>query len=240
MLLIGILPFEQTIAALAPSDVVDVLKMLEEFEKGKISLSQLTDDPKDRKAIIRYYLINTNILATKYKVVVGRCFALEERYEEAAGLARDYVRVYSNDWRGWRILGNSHFVLKSYGEAVAALTNAVILGDEECYAPLAAAAIAIGRLDLVKDIVPHLLILKKVDRTDQDDKLTILGVLTLYSLKAKERDVFLKGLEGFDAKNILTRRDVAKTVLLGCDEFGGQETQSICSKLREALSMEKN
>lgn len=142
---------------------------------------------------------------------------------------------YSNDWRAWRILGGAHIATKSYGKAVWAYTNAVMLGDEECFAPLGVVALATDRVDPVRNILPHLLILKQASRTDQYDRLSIVAVLTAYSLTTHQQEVFLKALQGVEIKDILLCDDVARTVSLACEEFGAKEVETICSKPKEAI-----
>jgi hypothetical protein len=223
--------------SLTKAESADVQKKLEAFEKGTVQLHEISNGEEDRRKIIAYFQSNTNAVSLKSKLVVSRCFAIESQLPQAISLAEEYVKVYSNDWRGWRILGGASFETKSYPQAVWAYTNAVMLGAEDCYIPLGAAALNAERFDIVTDIVPHLLILKKVSRTQQYDKLTIVALLTGYALKTEQPDVFIKAVEGFEAKDILAREDVAKAVTTGCKEFGGtKEVEALCSKLKEALS----
>jgi hypothetical protein len=68
--------------------------------------------------------------------VADRCFAINKEFPRAAKLAEEYVSICSNDLRAWRILGGTHFATQSWAKAVWAYTNAVMLGGEDCYAPL--------------------------------------------------------------------------------------------------------
>ena len=239
LLLLAGLCFCVKVAAepLTKAESADVQKKLEAFEKGTVQLFEISDSEEDWRKTIAYFRSNTNAVSLKSKLVVSRCFALAGQFPQAASLAEEYVKVYSNDFRGWRILGGASCETKSYPQAVWAYTNAVMLGAEDCYVPLTAAALKAQRFDIIKDIVPHLLILKEASRTEQDDKLSIVLVLTVYSLNTDQSDVFFKAVEGFEAKDILARDDVAKAVSIGCKRFGGsKDVDALCSKIKQALS----
>ncbi len=134
--------------------------------------------------------------------------------------------------------GRTVLAQKSFSEAIRAYTNAVMLGDEGCYGPLAGAALTTDRLDLVRDIVPHLLILKEARRTEEDVKLEMIMSLALYPVKADQQDVFIKALEGVAIERILSRKDVTMPVEWGCEKFTNAEVRSICKQLVEARKPE--
>jgi len=222
--------------SLSSHDVLLAKESLQAFDEGKAGLEELSEGTgrTGRQKLIAYYLTDTNTVSLKGKLLVSRCFAIDKRFPQAALLAEEYLHVYSNDWRGWRILGGARFASSNWNDAVRAYTNAVILGDEACYTPLVGAAIQADRLDLIRDIVPHLLILKEAQRTDENTKLEIVMGLALYAFKADQEAVFVKALEGMTAEKLLSRRDVAMAVRWGCEKFTTPEAQLICKKLQEA------
>jgi len=57
------------------------------------------------------------------KLPISRCLGATDHCQEAMKLATEYVAVYSNDWRGWRVLGLSRFGQKDYDGALTALTK---------------------------------------------------------------------------------------------------------------------
>ena len=123
----------------------NVKQKLEAFEKGTITLEELTGSSgnEGRQEIIEYYLLHTNSVSIKAKLPISRCFASFDKYKEAVQLAEEYAYVYSNDWHGWKILGGANLALGNYAAAVEALTNSAKLGDEYSYAPLVFAALKI-------------------------------------------------------------------------------------------------
>ena len=104
--------------------------------------------------------MHTNEVTTKMKLPIAKSYAVWARDLQSAELAQDYVDTYSNDWRGWRVLGGSKLMMKSYSEAVDALTKAARLGDDGNYSGLGAAALMADRLDVFRSIaLPHLLVI---------------------------------------------------------------------------------
>src|ERR1051325_8847435 len=112
-----------------------VKQKLDAFENGKLNLSALNEKngKQGNRKLIGYYLAQTNDSSAKSKLPISRSFAGFGAYFEAAKLAKEYVSTYSNDWHGWRILGNAYFLLNACDmmnasdEAIAAYSNAVHL-----------------------------------------------------------------------------------------------------------------
>lgn len=210
---------------------------LKGFENRSVSLEELTEEGGAplRQEIVRYYTNHINRVSVKAKLVVSRCFALEHDFQSAAQLAEEYIAVYTNDYRGWRILGGASSLLDRNDRAFEAYKKAVALGDETCYVPLAGAALDLNRLDAVREIVPQLLRLKTSKEPPKFVKLEIIGVLALYARKAEDKDVFLKALDGEKAEDILSRDDIAATVDKTCQKFQATEVEAICQKVHEAV-----
>ncbi|MBI3848713.1 MAG: hypothetical protein HY298_00270 [Verrucomicrobia bacterium] len=223
-----------TAPSLTEKETVDVRQKLEAFEKGKITVEDLTDKAEWGRKIIAYYLSHTNDVTAKMKLPISRSLAAFEKYPEAAKLAADYVQVYSNDWRGWNILGGANGFMENFDQAVRAFTNAVRLGCESCYAPLAFYAMHVDRLDIVQDLVPHLLVLKRSKDTREIRPLDIVTALALYSLKANQQDIFVKALDGVGVKDILSRDDLKRLVTDGCKKFKAKEVEKLCQELEKA------
>ena len=225
-----------TTMALTKTDEVEVKQKLKAYESGKITLEELTEKGGaewDRK-LITYYLSHTNEVAVTMKLPIGRCFAVFGSFPEAARLAEDYVQVYSNDWRGWKIVGVANFSIGNFDRALVACTNAVKLGNEGSYGPLAFVALKLDRLDIVRDIVPRLLELKNATPTKEIKPLDIVLALVLYSLKADQPDVFVKAVNGVNIKDIMRREDLKHFVSVGCEQFKSKEVQKICQQIEAA------
>jgi hypothetical protein len=233
-----------TFAADGPSSITKLQltqarKDLADYESGKLTLHELTDDKKRARTLIGFYWGNTNEITAKMKLPISRCFAGFSKYQDAARLAQEYVSVYSNDWRGWSMLGGVKYLMNSYNEAIWAYTNAVNLGDEGNLTGLGGAALAVGRLDVLSaQVVPRLLVLKDKSETSDDDRLEMVGVLVGYSLQAEQKDVFVKALIGLSAVQLNSRADIRSIVEKGCQRFKAKETEKLCSELAEVRGTE--
>jgi hypothetical protein len=142
--------------------------------------------------------------------------------------------VYSNDWHGWKALAVAKAKQHSLEECVAAYTNAVRLGDEDDYQWLGAAALLIGRVDILRDlVVPRLLVLK--DSAKGTSRLDMVQVLLGYSLLDKRQDIFVRSFKGISDADIMTRGDDFKRAFrAGCGQFHPKELESLCREVREA------
>jgi tetratricopeptide (TPR) repeat protein len=208
---------------------------LEAYEKGTMTLKELTESGDENcKELISYYLLHTNDVSVKAKLPIGRCFAAYDKYPQAAQLAAEYVQIYSNDWHGWKILGGANLAMENYDTAIEPLMNAAKLGDEFSYAPLTFAALKLDRLNIVSNLVQHLFVLKKVEPPPEAVPLDIVTVLTLYSLKADRKDIFVKALDGVSAKQILSRDDLPQLVKEGCERFKGEDIDKIRQEMESA------
>jgi hypothetical protein len=224
--------------SITTNQAAEVKQKLEAFEKGTMTLKELTENDGDagRQELIDYYLSHTNDVSVKAKLPISRCFAILDKYQQAAQLAAEYVQVYSNDWHGWKILGFANLTMGNYSAAVAALTNSARLGDEYSYDLLAFAALKIDRLDIVSNLVQHLLVLKKREPPPEAVPLDIVIVLVIYSLKANQQDIFVKALDGVSAKQILSRDDLPQGVKAGCERFKGKDIDKIRQEMESAAS----
>ena len=204
---------DPTPTSLTRTEIAEVRQQLEVYEKGEVTYKELTHTPEQGKKVIAYYLSNTNAVTVKMKLPISRNFIGLGKLPEAARLAQEYVNVYSNDWRGWSILGGAKIGMKSYDEALVALTNAAKLGDKDNYASLGVVALAVGRYDIVRTmVVPRLLVLKDAKPSDEVDKYQVIAVLVSYALKTDEQKIYVKALEGVSAKDILARDDLKQLV----------------------------
>jgi len=227
---------------LTADDVNTVSNTLSAFEGGGISLDEITvnrDEEWGRK-LLTYYVVHTNAITTKMKLPISRCFAGFGKYPEAAALAQDYVNVYSNDWHGWRILAGADFFMKEFNGALIAYTNAVLFGDDNSYPALGLTALKVDRLDVISNTLPRLLALKSSKATNRNQALQLATVMIAYSLRTNQKDVFIKAVEGFDPKDILTHDDVAFLVKQGCNEFKGKDIDSIQQALGTATRDKPN
>jgi tetratricopeptide (TPR) repeat protein len=211
-----------------------VKQKLNAYEKGKISLESFTKNEEDCEELINYYLFHMNEISTKAKLPISRCYALSGMYPDAVQLAQEYVNVYSNDWRGWRILGGSYFLMSSFDKSIQAYKNAVRLGDKGSYEPLAGAAIKSDRMDIVREMVPQLMALKDAKDTPEENRLHLMSILLIYSAKADRKDIFTKTLEGADMEKILQDDDIKLNVTSGCQIFQGKDIDEIRQEMEVA------
>ena len=231
---------EVQIPSLTSHETTEVQRRLEAFEHGKTTLENITDNPEWTLQFIAYYSSRTNDVTTKMKLPISRSFAVWSKYPEAANLAQDYINVYSNDWRGWRVLGGAKLVMGSYNEAISALTNAARLGDEANYVGLGMAALAANRLDVLDSIVvPHLLILKNDGaRFSKKERLEMRGVLVAYALQANKEEIFVKAIEDVDVNDIVSQEQLKAKVVRGCEQFKSKDLDKICQQIKAASQSE--
>jgi len=182
---------------LTEKETVEVAQKLESFDKGSDTLDSLTESQEQTMKILEYYVMHTNEVTTKMKLLpIAKSYAVCSKYPEAAELAQDYVNVYSNDWRGWSVLGGCKLVMKSYNEAVDALTKAARLGDEKNYAALGGAALLADRLDVFERMaLPHLVMLiNDAGQFPEKERNQMRGLLIVYALKTNNEPIFLKAI----------------------------------------------
>lgn len=219
---------------LTPRETGKVRQKLEAFADGKLTLEEVTEvggEDWGRK-LIAYYQTHTNEVTVKMKLAVSRCYAGFGKYSDAAELSTEYLNVYSNDWRGWNILGGAKMMMRSYDEALAATTNAVRLGSEKNLENLGLAALATYRMDVFENMVlQRLLILKDSEQTSKEKKLTMITALVVYSLQADKKEVFVRALEGLDAADIQSEKRLRSSVERGCEMFKANETERLCNQL---------
>jgi tetratricopeptide (TPR) repeat protein len=212
-----------------------IQEKLKAFENGTIGLEELTEDGVLRQLMICYYTNHPENVSIKAKLAVSRSFVMEHDFQRAAQLAEEYVAVYSNDYRGWRLVGAANSMQNRSDRAMEAYTRAVALGDETCLSSLAAAAVEAHRLDVVRGIVPQLLRQKQSVGPPKFVKLEILGTLSFYAEKVGDKATFVKALEGEKAEDILSRTDIATQVDETCQKLQAAEVEVLCRQIHEAM-----
>ncbi len=200
---------------------------------GVLDTNVITNAEQSRE-LIGYYLSHTNEMSLKGELLISRCFFGFGLYTNAIELARQYLNVYSNDFRAWNMLGTSYMMVKSPDEAVKAFTNAVQLGYKKSYTALAGAALQSGQWDVVQSIIPQLMALQESKDLSQDDKLDLVVILLGYSIKTEDKEIFVNELNGVDAKQILSRDDLKQLVTFGCQSFHGKDIDKIRQEMDAA------
>ena len=204
-----------TTRSLTASEQAGVKHKLEAFEKGQINLDNLTDSPESSLELIKYYVLHTNEVTTKMKLPISKSFAAWSKYPEAAKLAQDYVSVYSNDWRGWSMLGGCRLLMKSYNEAIDAYTNAVRLGDKKNIPALGFSALAVDRLAVFENmaLAPMLTSMNDVEHFPEKERIEMKCLLIAYSLKTDKKEVFIKTLAETDTHGLSDWKELKDLVL---------------------------
>ena len=219
--------------SITTNQAAEVKQTLDAFENGKLTLQDLNENAGTEgcRKLVGYYLLHTNEITVKAKLPIGRSFNGFNLFSEATNLGAQYVTVFSNDWHGWRLLGAAYNSLNLSNESIRAYSNAVKLGDKDSYASLAQVALKNNRLDLVQDILSQMFALKDNPQTPEKNKLSLITVLIFYSVRAHQKDVFIKTLEGEDLKQILQNWMVKNNVRAGCKVFKGEDID----KIRQAV-----
>src|SRR5690348_8667216 len=138
--------------SITTNQAFQIRQQLNSYDQGTISLKELGEKAsKDKwRQIIGYYLLHSNSVSEKCKLPIARCYAQFHKISEATRLGEEYINVYSNDWRGWRLLGYCYFAVNSNEKAMHAYQRAAELGDKESYEPLAGIAIQNRDWDVVR------------------------------------------------------------------------------------------
>lgn len=226
----------------AHDSVPGVEECLRAYELGDLSLSDVTElgGRELQQAITLFYETNSSAVSDKCKLVVSRCYAFQGKYTQAVEAATNYISTYPSDYRGWRIIGSASAMLNSFDQALWGYTNAVMRGDERSYVSLAGVALHTGHTNIIRDIVPHLLILKGLQRTPPDERIEIPAVLATYAACTGQEDVFVKAVEGLTPQQLSSREDLSRAILFAYDKFHSPETSDLCERLRESLSSASN
>jgi hypothetical protein len=213
---------------------------LKEFELGWISLDELAerDGTAGRQRILDYFETHPVTTSLTMKLAVSHCYAMEGRYSEAAALAEQYVGVYSNDYRGWRIIGSANLQLNLVEKGFWGYTNAVILGGApDACAELGAAALKHDRLDLAHGVVPQLLEQRYDGSLSIDHRAQVLAMLADYAVRSGESNVFLAAVTNLPVAEFETRPEAAHAVLQACEEFASPQVAAVC-ELAKAVAQE--
>jgi len=219
--------------SISTNQAAEVKQKLGAFENGNLTLQDLNENAgvEGCRELVGYYLLHTNDITEKAKLPIGRSFAGFKLFPEATNLGAQYVTVFSNDWHGWRLLGSAYNSLHLSDESIQAYRKAVKLGDKDSYASLAEVALNKNRFDVVQDLLPQLFALKDNPQTPEKNRLNLTSILIFYSVRAHQKDVFIKTLEGVDMKQIAQNWMVSNNVMAGCKAFKGEDTD----KIRQAV-----
>jgi hypothetical protein len=220
-----------------PSDLKQVRTKLEAYSAGKLTLDEVSNGGEEWcKKVIIYHLNYSNEVSLKMKLPIAKCYALGGIFTNATQLTIEYMRVYTNDARGWDLLFATKCALGSFEEGFAAGTNAIHLGCDKNLVAIAGVALKLKRLDALEGtLVPRLFLLKDENKTSPDDRRETINMLVVYSLQADKKDVFIRALEGVDSATILADPRFKRNVEIGCKLFDSKETE----KIRELISSSK-
>jgi hypothetical protein len=230
---------------ISTTEAAQIKAKLDAYDKGTLSSKELYESPFGMtdpcRGYIGYYLLHTNEMSVKIKLVISRCYIEFYMFPEAAKLAEQYVNVYSNDIDGLEILGYSYGALIYGGSnyvsnAIQVYSRAVKLGDKDSYEPLAGLALKADRLDIIEAIIPQLMALKQAKKTSEYNKINLTTTLLIYSIKANRKDIFIKTLEGVDMKKILQDDDIKLDVTSGCKYFEGADIDKIREEMESTTS----
>jgi hypothetical protein len=210
-------------------------RALRDYDQGRLSYGELFKPgrPKADTNLAAYYFARSNSLTVKMKLPISSSLAVTDHFPEAAALGREYVAVYSNDWRGWAVIGGAEFFLKHYEAALEADTKAAALGDESNYAGLGYAAVTLGRFEVLDRFTPAILRRKDSEQIPEDERLQLVLVLTGYANKAKRPEVLVRALSGISAKQIESLPALKRLILDSCEIFKNEEEViKLCNTLK--------
>jgi tetratricopeptide (TPR) repeat protein len=224
--------------SITTNQATEVKQKFDALERGTVSVENLYENAGKEgcREFVGYYLLHTNELSLQAKLLVARCYSAFGLYPQSVKLTTEYVNVYSNDFHAWNLLGSSYLYLKSSDKAIEAYTNAVRLGDKLSYISLAGAAIQGNQWDVVQNIVHQLLSLKQSKNLSEDGELDLTVILLTYSIKMEQEDIFIKALNGVNAKQVSSRDDLKQVVTMGIQIFKGAAIDKIRQEMESATS----
>ncbi len=213
--------------------VDEAQRRLRAFESGSVTLKSITGNQQSDRLLLEYYESGTNEITDKMKLPISGALMAFGKYREGGKLAGEYVQVYSNDSRGWKILGAAHALSGEYEEAFAAVTNSVRLGDKDCLARMMYLALKLDRLEMGKEIAPALLQFKDETLADKGECGDMVVGLCVYSLQANDSAFFYKAIRGISLDQILSREDLRELVKEGCGRFKDPQGDKLLREIEE-------
>lgn len=224
--------------SITPNDANRVREKLAAYDKGKLGMEDLNEKAgqSGSRALIGFYLKYPDEVSAKAKLPISRSYAEFGMWPNALSLATDYVRAYSNDWHGWRVVGAASCAMNLTNQAMSAYSNAIRLGDRRSNLDLAGAGLQFGDMDVIKPLIPALLKLRDVKETAKGDRAETMGLLIVYSVKVNDEDAFIKALEGVAPAELMENADLRKDFELGCQFFyRSRKATKLCGKLNAKI-----
>lgn len=205
-------------------------------DEGKTDL-YAKGNPELCRQLVAYYFARTNTISTKAKLPISRCMGMGGYYPEAVMLAEEYLQVYSNDWRAWRIVGLAAYQEKSYGQACNALTNAIAYPEAaDLHYVLAVCALMSGRLEIVREVAATLLKQRDTAERDTRTKIEITHTLIYCAVATKDRELFLKSLDGLSAEEILSSEYIRTSLFIAHNFFEAKEVEPLWQAYQRAAT----
>ena len=225
--------------SISTDQAADVKQKLDAFEKSKLTLEDINEKAgiEGNRELVGFYFAHTNEITTLAKLPIGRSMAGFNMFSEAEMLGKQFVNVYSNDWRGWRLLGAVFDSLNRPDESIQAYSKAVKFGNrEEEYEALAAIAIKYNRLDVIHGVISQLMFFKNAKQTPNENKLHLMSILLVYSMKTDQKSIFTDTLAGENMNDILQDSTIKYDVTNGCEYFEGGDIDKIRQQVKAAAS----
>ncbi|HVU06999.1 MAG TPA: hypothetical protein VHG89_00480 [Verrucomicrobiae bacterium] len=187
------------------------------------------------RELIGYYLGHTNDVSLKAKLLISYCCIGFGLYSNSIDFTKQYLNIYSNDFRAWNMLGTTYLILKSPDKAIDAYTNSVRLGYKMGYIALAGAAINDDKWDIVQSVIPQLTDLKKVKNLSPDDKHGLVAILLSYAVRTDRKDMFVENFNELDVKDMISSWDDLKQIITyGFKQFKGADIDKIRQEIESA------
>ncbi len=216
-----------------------VEQALKAFDAGSATLDELTVAirPEFRHELVEYYQQHSNRVTTRMLLPISRAMAMTGDTTRAADLARSYVQTYSNDWRGWRIIGGASIYAKDFSSALLAYSNALNFGDSKSFVPYSASALELNRPELVSPYVTNLLTAEKLE-TESRFRTDALLCLVAYAYKTQNTNVLSTSLRGLPPSEIAKRPDICQMLGTIADEWGPKKLGKTWLETRAAILAE--
>lgn len=222
---------------LSEAEDAKIAARLRDYLSGAISFDEISRPGSDGNLtavtnLVLYYQAHSNSIKAEELLPISRCLLLTGKSSEAASAVFTYINVHTNDCRAWDILFAAKLQLSLFSEAVEIGTNSLRFGCEKNLVPLGMLALQLRRDDIIKEMVIPRLLRQKDTEKDVIIRREILNFLVAYSVEVKDKELYVRALDGVEARDLGFNQDLRKWVKKGCQLFKAKETEKLCGELK--------
>jgi len=186
-----------------------------------------------RVRLLANYAANSNRWPTQNLLPIAIAYAMEGHAAKSESTYIDYLKVRPDDARANRGLGLLYLSQKRFNDSIQLLGKAWRLHDARALPPLVAAYLATDQRQMVRDLIPDMLRLKKEAKADLRD--FVINGLLAYAVTERPFDskVFEQTIDGLSENEILAIDGAPELVIEGLRLSGEKERASTLERRLE-------